>query len=391
MNEKDMLNVLMQNDDFKKALKELLFNDKALADALGVAPSEPPMYVWCVEMVNKDGNKYYHPAVIPASREITFENMQDISFYKMMGSANQFEAYQYESYVNMFRMMFVHPIMLLSIPRSVYTKLEEALGNMVGAVIAEAEHCFAHIDKIARITHANADAMKAQFMMSIFANITVVASCIDQDMVVHDGEDHEYEVERRTFAEDDYDDEEEDTWICPRCGRENDPEDDFCPECGPDEKYEETDMFCEDEEDWLNDVSTGGHHCGGCGDNECCCGDGYHDEPGDEAFDEVVANMINRKCTEENKKACGCIDDCENCGKAGHWDDMNLPDGCVMQKNVKKDKYIVHYLVDGKVTISVAELTNKQYETIQSAKDYVLTMTNGDVIKSKDIVKIEKV
>lgn len=388
MNEKDMLNILMQNADFKKALKELLFNDQSLAAALGVAPSEPPMYVWCVEMVNKDGGKYYHPAVITASREITFENMKDVSFYKMMGSANQFEAYQYEQYVNMFRMMFVHPIMLLSIPRAVYTKLEEALGNMVGAVIAEAEHCFTHIDNIARMTHANTDAMKAQFMMSIFANITVVASCIDQDMVVHDGEDHEYEVQRRVYSE-----EAEDTWECPQCGHENDFDEMVCARCGYNDEYDETD--CEDEDDcsdnWLGDIANDGHHCGGCGDNSCCCGEHYEDEPGDEAFDVVVANMINRKCSDENKKACGCIDDCENCGKAGHWDEMALPDGCCMQSNVKKDKYIVHYLVNGCVTISVAELTPAQYQAVKSTATYELTMTNGDVIPSGSIVKIEKV
>ena len=387
MNEKDMLNILMQNDDFKKALKDLLFNDKSLAEALGVAPSEPPMYVWCVEMVNKDGKKYYHPAVIPASMEITFENMVDVSFYKMMASANQFDAYQYEHLVNMFKMMYVHPIMLLTIPRSVYDKLDEALRNMVSAVLAEAEPCFAHIDNIARITHANADAMKSQFMISIFANITVVASCIDQDMVVHDGDNHEYEVQRRTYSDDGHD-----TWECPECGFENDFDEMVCARCGYDDEYDETD--CEDDDcsdNWLGSISNDENRCCGCDDNSCCCGDGYHDEPGDEAFDEVVANMINRKCSDENRKACGCIDDCENCNKAGHWDDMALPDGCCMQNNVKKDKYIVHYLVDNQVTISVTELTPKQYETIQTVKEYELTMTNGDVIQSKDIVKIEKV
>ena len=387
MNEKDMLNILMQNDDFKKALKELLFNDQSLAAALGVAPSEPPMYVWCVEMVNNDGNKYYHPAVIPASREITFENMKDVSFYKMMGSSNQFEAYQYEPYVNMFRMMFIHPIMLLTIPRSVYDKLDEALRNMVSTVLAEAEPCFAHIDNIARMTHSNADAMKSQFMMSIFANITVVASSIDQDMIVHDGDNHEYEVQRRTYSDDGHD-----TWECPECGFENDFDEMVCARCGYDDEYDETD--CEDDDcndNWLGSISNDEHHCCGCGDNSCCCGDGYHDEPGDEAFDEVVANMINRKCTEDNKKACGCIDDCENCNKAGHWDEMKLPDGCCMQSNVKKDKYIVHYMVNGGVTISVAELTEAQYEAVKSTATYELTMTNGDVIHSGSIVKIEKV
>lgn len=212
MNEKATLEILMRNPAFRNALKELVIRDEALAKELGVG-GEKQMYVWCVEMVTAEGTPYYHPLVVPARMGMaTMEEMLDVNFYQMMASEDQFDVYKYESMVNMFKSVYTHPVRMLSIPQSTYDTLVAALQTLIATILAEAEVCFVGMDNIARMTHTNAEQLKMQFMMNVFSNMTIVSSCIDQEMNVHDSGDHGYEVQKRCDCYDDDCDEDDDDW-----------------------------------------------------------------------------------------------------------------------------------------------------------------------------------
>lgn len=213
MNEKATLEILMRNPAFREALKDLVIRDEALARELGLN-DEKPVFVWCAEMVTAEGVPYYHPLVVPARMGMpSMEDFLDVGFYKMMADENQFEVYKYESMVNMFRSVYTHPVRLLTIPKKAYESLCVALQTLIATILAEAEVCFMSIDNIARITHTNVDTLKCQFMMSVFSNMNIVSSCIDQAMTVHDSTDHGYTVQKRCECrcddDEDWDDEED--------------------------------------------------------------------------------------------------------------------------------------------------------------------------------------
>ena len=213
MNEKATLEILMRNPAFRAALKDLVLRDEQLAKEIGVA-AEKQMYVWCVEMVTADGTPYYHPLVIPARTgfDVSMDEMLDVGFYQMMASEDQFDVYKYEYMVNMFKSVYTHPVRMLSVPKTTYDALVVALHTLVATILAEAESCFVGMENIARLTHTNANRMKMQFMMSVFSNMTIVSSCIDQEMNVHDSENHGYEVQKRCDCCDDDWDEEDDEY-----------------------------------------------------------------------------------------------------------------------------------------------------------------------------------
>ena len=196
MNEQNILNTLLQNPIFKQALKELMLTDAKLANDLGVtARPEPNVYVWCAEMHEARGGIYYHPIIIPNGQVMSLDAMMQVDNYIMMASENQFEAYDYEDMLNMFRM--VHRdinVKMIAVPKNVYNELLNSLTVLVSNILAEAEKCFIHFDNIAAMTRTRADMMKMQMLASVFNQMTTISSCFDRDMNVHDSADHDYET-----------------------------------------------------------------------------------------------------------------------------------------------------------------------------------------------------
>jgi hypothetical protein len=195
MNEQQILKTLMQNPIFKQALKELMLTDAKLANDLGVTTRpEPNVYVWCAEMHEVHGGIYYHPIIIPKTQAMTLETMMQVDNYAMMASENQFEAYDHEPMINMFRM--VHPniaVKMIAVPKKVYDDLLNSLTILVSNILIEAEKCFVHFDNIAAMTRVNADMMKVQLLASVFSQMTTISSCFDREMGVLDSTDHQYE------------------------------------------------------------------------------------------------------------------------------------------------------------------------------------------------------
>ena len=221
MNEKEILKNLMRNPAFRNAMKELLLHDDDLArNVVKVHVVQPKTtHVWCAELETVDGEKYYHPIIVPKGctggfMAPTLDYLMDVDNYTMMSSENQFEAYEYEHMAKMLERFHNNVrVMLVAIPSSTFTRLKSALNNLVATVLVEAEQCFGHLDNIARLTHTNADMMKTQFVSSIFANMSVLSCCIDNELHVSNSENHDYvldldaeEDDECTWHEDDEDD-----------------------------------------------------------------------------------------------------------------------------------------------------------------------------------------
>lgn len=195
MNEKEVLKNLMANSNFRKAFRDLMLEDVYLAEELGVgANNEALVYVWCVELENQnDEKKYYHPAIVPSSEyAMSLDSMMEVGSYQMLYSEDQFKVHEYDPMIDMMKSCVSYPIRMIVMPKSTYEKLETALTELVGSILNEVEKCFEHFDNIARMTHQNTDRMKMQFIFSIFNNITVVATCINQDMEIVSSENHDY-------------------------------------------------------------------------------------------------------------------------------------------------------------------------------------------------------
>jgi hypothetical protein len=209
MNEQDILNTLMRNPEFKKALKELLLHNKDLSSELGLGTTEKNVYVWCAEMTDVAGGVFYHPIIAPESTMMMpdIDYMMNVDNYSMMASENQFEAYRYEPMVKMFNTAYRSiPVRLIAVPVSTFNKLEEALVALVSNIIEEVSNCFDHLDRIAAMTNTPADIMKMQLLMSVFGHMTTVAACFDREMTVQDSTDHDYCNMYETDSCDDYDD-----------------------------------------------------------------------------------------------------------------------------------------------------------------------------------------
>ena len=240
MNEQQILKTLMQNPVFKQALKELMLTDVKLANDLGVtARPEPNVYVWCTEMHEASGGIYYHPIIIPKDQVMYLDAMMQVDNYIMMASENQFEAYDYENMLNMFRM--VHSginVKLIAVPKKMHNELLNSLTVLVSNILAEAEKCFVHFDNIAAMTRVNADMLKMQMLASVFNQMTTISSCFDREMNIVDSTDHQY----KDPNEDDCVDEDSDVIEvkCPYCPRVFEFNDDNrvgetnvqCPDCG---------------------------------------------------------------------------------------------------------------------------------------------------------------
>jgi hypothetical protein len=210
MNEQQMLTVLMKNPEFKKAFKEMLLHDKDLAAEFGMPAQEKNIYVWCAEMTSVSGDAFYHPIVIPANGMM----ITDVDFmmhpenYTMMASENQFDAYEHEPILKMFRSAYGSvPVRLIAVPEDTFAKLKIALSVLVTNIIGEVNNCFDHIDRIAVMANTKAEMLKMNLLASIFGNMTTVAACFDREMNLHDSKDHEYVVEDN-YDYDGYDDED---------------------------------------------------------------------------------------------------------------------------------------------------------------------------------------
>lgn len=217
MNERQILETLMRNPVFKRALKEMMLNDTQLARELGLSMRmEPVVHVWCAEMHDIGGGVYYHPIIIPGSTEMNLEAMMMVSNYTMMASENQFEAYDFEPMVNMFRSVHCGiPVKLIAVPKKTFESLQNYLTILVSSVLVEAEKCFAHFDAIAAMTRVDASMLKMKMLASVFGSMTTVSSCFDRDMNICDSADHEY----------DFGNNEEDWDECDEDDCENDEDD----------------------------------------------------------------------------------------------------------------------------------------------------------------------
>lgn len=218
---RDLINRVLNDEEACELLRKLLIPQRPAAPA-----AQNNWYVWCADLVNRnDGKTYYHPVVTSASMAPSLAEMMDVDSYIMMADQNQFAVRKWEP---MLRMTGQHT-MLVAIPDETYQALNAALHGLVGKILAEAEKLFEPLDNIAAMTRGNAESMKLMMLMRIFADMRVLFECVDQDMNIHDSEDHNYEPEE---DEDEYDQEELYAMEC-GCGcgcycHEND-EDDYCP------------------------------------------------------------------------------------------------------------------------------------------------------------------
>ena len=215
---RDLINRVLNDEEACELLRKLLLPQQPAAPA-----TQNNWYVWCADLVNRnDGKTYYHPVVTSASMMPSLAEMMDVDSYIMMADQNQFAVRKWES---MLRMTGQHT-MLVAIPDETYQALNAALRGLVGKILAEAEKLFEPLDNIAAMTRGNADSMKLMMLMRIFADMRVLFECVDQDMTIHDSEDHDYEPD-----EEEYDEDECDCGCgcgCCDCDCEDD-EDDYCP------------------------------------------------------------------------------------------------------------------------------------------------------------------
>lgn len=210
MNEQQILANLMKNPDYRAAMRQLILNDKDLAEE--VCPTSKSAYVWCAEMVDQNtGVTYYHPIVVPnKTMTAELESMMDVNNYAMLASMDQFEAYEEEPTVKMFTSVYgqKYPIRLITVPEDVFNRLLAALTALVVSILNEVRQCFVHMDNIARMSNTDADMMKMRFISSVFGCMTTVDACFDKNMEISDSSNHDYVV----YEEDDEEYDEEDDW-----------------------------------------------------------------------------------------------------------------------------------------------------------------------------------
>ena len=217
---RDLINRVLNDEEACELLRKLLIPQHKPAPAV----TQNNWYVWCADLVNRyDGKTYYHPVVTSASKMPSLAEMMDVDSYIMMADQNQFAVRKWEP---MLRVTGQHT-MLVAIPDDTYQALNTALKSLVGKILAEAEKLFEPLDNIAAMTRGNAESMKLMMLMRIFSDMRILFECVDQDMNVHDSEDHDYteECECECGCECDGD--------CCGCGccdeDEYDGEDDYCP------------------------------------------------------------------------------------------------------------------------------------------------------------------
>lgn len=218
MNEKEILKNLMANSNFRAAFRSLMLEDVNLAEELGVGKqNEGIVFVWCVELLNaNDEQKYYHPLIVPSQQTMIrdLETALDVSTYDMMYSDNQFAAHEYNAMVDFFKNC--NPgkrVHMIAMPESTFAQLKKSLTELVTEILNEVQKCFEPLDNIGIMTHQNSEMMKMQLVANIFGNMSVVSSCINQNLDVVDSTDHDYEQlmdEEDCWEEDDFCDEEDD-------------------------------------------------------------------------------------------------------------------------------------------------------------------------------------
>lgn len=218
---RNLVNRVLNNEEACELLRKLLLPNTAPTTPV----AGPVWYVWCVDLVNRtDGKTYYHPVVTSADMMPSLEAMMNVDNYIMLADKNQFAVRQWE---NMLRMTGQH-VMVVAIPDETYQALNTALKSLVGKILAEAEKMFEPLDNIAAMTRGNADSLKLMMLMRIFADMRVLFECVDQNMDIHDSEDHDYSDECECECECDGD--------CDCCGCCDDEdeygdEDDPCANC----------------------------------------------------------------------------------------------------------------------------------------------------------------
>ena len=225
---RNLINNVLNNEEACELLRKLLLPQQTAAPA-----AQNNWYVWCADLVNRnDGQTYYHPVVTSASMMPSLAEMMDVDSYIMMADQNQFAVRKWEP---MLRMTNQHT-MLVAIPDETYQALNAALKGLVGKILAEAEKLFEPLDNIAAMTRGNADSMKLMMLMRLFSDMRVLFECVDQNMAIHDSEDHDYEPDEEEYDEDechcgcgcgccDYEDDEDDYCPCDTCHLDN------CDDC----------------------------------------------------------------------------------------------------------------------------------------------------------------
>lgn len=226
MEEKKLLEELLKSSSFREAFRQLMIEDPYLAGELGASKnSGSTVCVWCVEMETVDGKQFYHPIVIPNSDgmmpDVTM--MMDPEYYTMMYTEDQFSAYDYEAKIDFMKSVYPNiKIRMLTIPKTTFEMLKESLHTLVVEILSEINSCFAHYERIEKLTHANMDLQKVELLSSVFGNMTVVATCINKDMSVIDSTAHAYvPLETNEYCCccdddcDDYEDDDSDNDWCP--------------------------------------------------------------------------------------------------------------------------------------------------------------------------------
>ena len=208
MNEQIIMAMLMSNPEFRKTVESLLIQ---LKDA-EKKHEEGDMFVWCAEMHDANtGVAYYHPIVIPSDMNaiMDVDFLMQPSAYKMAAYKNQFEAYRMEGMITALNAYRVRT-MLISVNKDVYKTMETQLTLLVTQVLAEIEKCFEPLDKVASLINIqNNKMMKLQLLGSVLARITTTSYCFDENMVIHNSDNHTYDIGEPGCCDDDDEDGEE--------------------------------------------------------------------------------------------------------------------------------------------------------------------------------------
>lgn len=212
MNEQIIMAMLMSNPEFRKNVEGLLIQ---LKDAER-KHEEGDMFVWCAEMHDVNtGVAYYHPIVIPGDMNavMDIDAMMQPSAYKMAAYRNQFEAYRMEGMINALNAYRVRT-MLISVNKDVYNAMQTQLTALVTQVLCEIEKCFEPLERVASLVNIqNNKMMKLQLLGNVLARITTTSYCFDENMVIHNSDNHTYDLnEPGCYEEDDEEDEEDEEY-----------------------------------------------------------------------------------------------------------------------------------------------------------------------------------
>lgn len=211
-------NIMATDNDNNMSVLTAILNDKESCDFLKtLLMSDAPaavtsdiVHVWCAECVNRvDGKTYYHP-VVTATDIPTLDNLLNPNYYHMLADRNQFEAMKWEGYCQMASAMRGVRVRMIAVPSALYADLEKALTGLISKILEEAIQICDHMDRIGRYTRTSSESMKVNMLMGIFQNMDVLFECFDQNMVMSDSLDHDYEQPEPEYDEDEYDDEDYD-------------------------------------------------------------------------------------------------------------------------------------------------------------------------------------